>query len=85
MRPISERHGVSVARVALAWLLYQKSVMSVIVGAKTSEQLADNIAASDLSLTDEEVATVDKVSALRPEYPRWMIDRAHGGRIPQTR
>jgi aryl-alcohol dehydrogenase-like predicted oxidoreductase len=85
MRPISERHGVSVARVALAWLLHQKSVMSVIVEAKTSEQLADNIAASDLRLTDEEVATIDKVSALRPEYPRWMIDRHHGGRIPQTR
>ena len=39
--PIAERHGVSVARVALAWLLHQKSVMSVIVGAKTPEQLAD--------------------------------------------
>ena len=51
IRPIAERHGVSVARVALAWLLHQKSVMSVIVGAKTAEQLADNIAAAELQLS----------------------------------
>lgn len=85
IRPIAERHGVSVARVALAWLLHQKSVMSVIVGAKTPEQLADNIAASDLSLPSDEVAAIDKVSALKPEYPRWMIDRQMGGRVPDTR
>jgi aryl-alcohol dehydrogenase-like predicted oxidoreductase len=85
MRPIAERHDVSVARVALAWLLHQKTVMSVIVGAKTTEQLADNIAASDLSLSREEVAAIDKASALKPEYPRWMIDRQMGGRSPQTR
>jgi len=47
IRPIAERRGVSVARVALAWLLHQKSVMSVIIGAKTAEQLADNIAAAE--------------------------------------
>ena len=52
MQPIANAHGVSVARVALAWLLARKGVMSVIVGAKTVEQLDDNLAAADLALSD---------------------------------
>jgi aryl-alcohol dehydrogenase-like predicted oxidoreductase len=82
MRPIAEAHGVSVARVALAWLLHRKSVMSVIIGAKTVEQLDDNLAAADLTLTAEELATLEEVSALRVEYPAWMVARQHGGRLP---
>jgi aryl-alcohol dehydrogenase-like predicted oxidoreductase len=80
--PIAERHGVSVARVAQAWLLHQKSVMSVIVGAKTPEQLADNIAAAELQLSQDDLAALDKASALAPEYPRWMIDRQNSARVP---
>lgn len=83
IRPIAERRGVSVARVALAWLLHQQSVMSVIVGAKTAEQLADNIAATELALTEEELAALETASALAPEYPRWMVDRQNTGRVPQ--
>ena len=49
MRPIAEAHDVSVARVALAWLLQRKGVMSVIIGAKTVEQLDDNLAAAKLT------------------------------------
>ena len=82
MRPIAEAHGVSVARVALAWLLSRKGVMSVIVGAKTPEQLDDNLAASDLKLSAEEFATLDRVSALKPEYPGWMLERQAQGRAP---
>jgi aryl-alcohol dehydrogenase-like predicted oxidoreductase len=82
MRPIAERHGVSVARVALAWLLHQKHVTSVIIGAKHVEQLQDNIAASELRLGEDELAALDKASALKPEYPRWMIDRQNAERIP---
>jgi aryl-alcohol dehydrogenase-like predicted oxidoreductase len=82
MRPIAEAHGVSVARVALAWLLSRKGVMSVIVGAKTVEQLDDNLAAGDLKLTAEELATLDQASALRPEYPGWMLERQAGQRLP---
>jgi aryl-alcohol dehydrogenase-like predicted oxidoreductase len=63
VRPIAERHGVSVARVALAWLLHQASVMSVIIGAKTPEQLADNIAAADLVLSEDDLAILEKASA----------------------
>jgi aryl-alcohol dehydrogenase-like predicted oxidoreductase len=81
--PIAERHGVSVARVALAWLLNQKSVMSVIVGAKTAEQLADNIAAAELQLSQDDLAALEKATALAPEYPRWMIDRQNSARAPQ--
>ena len=73
MRKVATRHGVSVARVALAWLLAKEHVSSVIVGAKTPEQLADNIAATTLSLSAREVAALDAVSALPPEYPAWMI------------
>ena len=82
MRPIAEAHGASVARVALAWLLRRKGVMSVIVGAKTIEQLDDNLAAADLALTDADLATLDAVSAPRPEYPGWMIARQSEGRLP---
>jgi aryl-alcohol dehydrogenase-like predicted oxidoreductase len=56
--------------------------MSVIVGAKTVEQLNDNLAASDLRLTAEEMEALDKASALRPEYPGWMLARQADGRVP---
>jgi aryl-alcohol dehydrogenase-like predicted oxidoreductase len=85
MQPIAARHEVSVARVALAWLLHQKCVMSVIIGAKTPEQLSDNIAAAELTLTAEELAALDKVSALKPEYPAWMLDRQNANRAPASR
>ncbi|GBR04375.1 aldo/keto reductase [Acetobacter oeni] len=75
MRPVAEAHGCSVAQVALAWLLHQKVVTSVIVGARNPEQLSDNIAATSVTLSDEELAVLDKVSALSPEYPGWMIER----------
>ncbi|SDH27238.1 aldo/keto reductase [Roseospirillum parvum] len=74
MRPMAEARGVSVARIALAWLLHRPWVMSVIVGAKTVEQLDDNIAATQVELSDAEMAALDAVSALPPEYPGWMIE-----------
>jgi aryl-alcohol dehydrogenase-like predicted oxidoreductase len=80
MRPIAETRGVSVARIALAWVLQKPFVMSVIIGAKTAEQLADNLAATDITLSAEEMATLDKVSVLPPEYPGWMIDRQSANR-----
>lgn len=82
MAPIAKAHDVSVARVALAWLLQRKGVMSVIIGAKTVEQLDDNLAAADLTLTPEEIATLDKASALKLEYPGWMLARQGETRAP---
>jgi aryl-alcohol dehydrogenase-like predicted oxidoreductase len=82
MRPIAQAHGVSVARVALAWVLHQPAMTSVIIGAKSLEQLADNIAATDVKLSDTELATLDEVSRLPREYPGWMFDRQLADRMP---
>jgi aryl-alcohol dehydrogenase-like predicted oxidoreductase len=75
MRPIAEARGVSVAQVALAWLLHQPQVTSVIVGAKRPDQLADNIAATALMLDADALAALGDASALPSEYPGWMLDR----------
>lgn len=83
MRPIAQAHGVSVARVALAWLLHRPVVTSVIIGARTVAQLDDNLAATSLSLSADELARLDEVSALPPEYPGWMIQRQGAGRRPE--
>jgi aryl-alcohol dehydrogenase-like predicted oxidoreductase len=68
---IGEAHGVSAAQVALAWLLARPGVSSVLVGARTDEQLADNLAAADLQLSDEEHARLEAVSRLPLLYPHW--------------
>ena len=75
MRPIALAHEVSVARVALAWLLHQPQVSSIIVGAKQPEQLADNIAATALALSPAELEQINEASAIAPEYPGWMFER----------
>ena len=75
MRPMADSRGVSVAQIALAWLLHQPQVTSVIVGAKKPEQLADNIAATDVVLNADELAALGKVSGLASEYPGWMFER----------
>jgi aryl-alcohol dehydrogenase-like predicted oxidoreductase len=85
MREIGNRLGASVARVALAWLLDKPHVMSVIIGAKTTAQLDDNLAATQLALTSEDIAKLDEVSALPPEYPGWMLDRQGSARAPKPR
>ncbi len=68
---IGAAHDVSAARVALAYLLAKPAVTSLIVGARTEEQLADNLAAAELTLTDEEIGTLDDVSAEPLRYPYW--------------
>lgn len=85
MRPIAEDHDVSVAQVALAWLLHQPQVTSVIVGAKRPDQLADNIGATRLSLTADELKALDEVSRLPAEYPGWMFERQGDYRRKQMR
>jgi aryl-alcohol dehydrogenase-like predicted oxidoreductase len=68
---IGAARGVSAAQVALAWLLGRPAVTSVIVGARTDDQLADNLAAADLVLTDAERARLDEVSQPPLRYPYW--------------
>jgi aryl-alcohol dehydrogenase-like predicted oxidoreductase len=75
MRPMAAARGVSVAQIALAWLLHQPQVTSVIIGAKRPEQLADNLAAAQVTLTADELATLDTASRLPAEYPGWMLER----------
>ncbi len=74
MRPIAARLGVSVAQVALAWLLAKPWVTTVIIGAKTDAQLLDNIAATKVELSAEDLKALEEVSALPPEYPGWMLE-----------
>jgi aryl-alcohol dehydrogenase-like predicted oxidoreductase len=83
MRDVGAAHGVSVARVALAWLLAKRHVMSVIIGARTIEQLDDNLAAAALTLSADEMARLDKISELAPEYPNWMLQRQGELRRPR--
>jgi aryl-alcohol dehydrogenase-like predicted oxidoreductase len=84
MRPIAEAHGATVAQIALAYVLAKPFVTSVIIGAKKQEQLEDNLKAVDVKLTVEDLATLDKVSALPPEYPGWMVDFQNGGARPES-
>jgi len=74
MREVAQGHFVSIARVALAWLLHQPQVTSVIIGAKRPEQLADNLAAAALRLSAADIERINAVSRLPPEYPGWMFD-----------
>ena len=73
MRAGAAGHGASVAQVGLAWLLHQRHVTSVIVGARRLDQLDDNIAATRLALSADEIARLDTASALPDEYPGWMF------------
>ncbi len=85
MRPMAEARGVSVAQIALAWLLHQPQVTSVIVGAKKPEQLADNLAAVEVDLTADELKSLAQVSRLPAEYPGWMFERQGEYRRKQLR
>ena len=75
MRTIAKAHGTSVARVALAYVMAKPWVTSVIIGARTEAQLNDNLEAGKLKLDAGEIAKLDELSALTPEYPHWMLER----------
>jgi aryl-alcohol dehydrogenase-like predicted oxidoreductase len=85
MRIVGDAQGVSVARVALAWLLAQRHVTTIIIGAKNEQQLRDNIDATTLKLSQEDLGALEKVSALPQEYPGWMLARQAAGREPPAR
>jgi aryl-alcohol dehydrogenase-like predicted oxidoreductase len=73
MRPMAERRKISVAQVALAWILGKSFVTTVIIGAKSMDQLRDNIASTRVQLDDVEIKQLDEVSSLPMEYPGWML------------
>ncbi|SER66203.1 Predicted oxidoreductase [Tranquillimonas rosea] len=80
MRDIAADHDASVAQIALAWLLHQDVVTSVIVGARRVDQLTDNIAAAGVALSGDELDRLNAVTELPAEYPGWMLERQGGYR-----
>jgi len=70
---VGREQGVSVPRLALAWLLHQPFTTSVIIGSRSEAQLRDNLAAPEVKLAPEQLERLDRASALPPEYPGWMI------------
>jgi aryl-alcohol dehydrogenase-like predicted oxidoreductase len=85
LREVSTATGLSVARIALAWQLTKPFVTSIIIGAKTKEQLVDNLAAADAELAPEHIAKLDAASELPSEYPGWMLGWQNRDRRPATR
>jgi aryl-alcohol dehydrogenase-like predicted oxidoreductase len=83
MQKIGDSHNVSVARIALAWMLKKPGITSIIIGAKNKNQLLDNIAAVEIKLTQEEMEQLDNVSMLNSEYPAWMVERMALDRFPE--
>jgi len=81
MRTIGKARGCSPARIALAWLLHQPVVTSVIIGAKRTDQLQDNLPAVDVKFSPEELQQLDQISQLPPEYPGWMLAVQGAGRL----
>jgi len=79
---IGLKYQVSAAQIALAWLLVQPGVTSVIIGAKKQDQLIDNINSVNLKLTTEDLQELNQVSELTAEYPAWMVNRQLQGRYP---
>lgn len=84
LRDISGKMGISPARISLSWLLTRPFVTSVIIGARTHEQLADNLAAIDVQLSPEHVKQLEAASELPPEYPGWMVAFQDRDRRPQA-
>lgn len=83
MRVIADKYAVSVSRIALAWLLARPWVTSVIIGVKRIAQLTDNLGATDIALTAEELTHLDAISAMSPHYPGWMIEHQDAERYPK--
>lgn len=75
LQPMASSKNASVAQLALAWLLHQPVVTTIIIGAKKPEQLLDNLKAVDVKFTADELKKIDDVSKLTAEYPQWMIER----------
>jgi aryl-alcohol dehydrogenase-like predicted oxidoreductase len=81
LHQMGEEKGVTVAQLALAWLLHRPAVTSVIIGANKPEQLADNLGAVTVELTAHEMGKLDEVSQLSQEYPGWLLERTTKDRI----
>jgi aryl-alcohol dehydrogenase-like predicted oxidoreductase len=68
---LAKETGKSVPQIALNWLLQRPSISTLIIGARTEEQLRQNLAAVGWQLTAQQIARLDAVSAMTPAYPYW--------------
>jgi aryl-alcohol dehydrogenase-like predicted oxidoreductase len=80
MRPMADLRKISVAQIALAWLLAKPWVTTVIIGARSMDQLRDNIESTRVQLDEAEIKLLDEVSVLPAEYPAWMLAFQSQGR-----
>jgi aryl-alcohol dehydrogenase-like predicted oxidoreductase len=81
LHPIANEKNATLAQLALAWLLHQQSVTSVIIGANKIEQLDDNLKATGIIFTADELEKLDAISKLPAEYPGWMLERTGVDRL----
>ena len=88
LKDMADAKKASVAQLALAWLLHQPQVSSVILGAKKLSQLDDNLGAVDVTFTADEMTRLEEVSRLPAEYPGWMLEMwsaARAGQLAEAR
>jgi aryl-alcohol dehydrogenase-like predicted oxidoreductase len=77
---VAQEKDATVAQVALGWLLAQRGVTSVIIGANKLSQLEDNLKSVEVKLSDEDLERLSATTAPRPLYPQWMIELQNTGR-----
>jgi aryl-alcohol dehydrogenase-like predicted oxidoreductase len=82
LEAVSAETGRSIPQVALAWLLSRPTISGIVIGARNGEQLKDNLQATSLTLTAEQIARLDAASAVRPAYPYWHQRRTFLKRNP---
>ena len=85
LKDIAKNRAVSPSRVALAWIMAQSKISSIIIGARKIEHLDDNIQAVDLKLTADEIESLNKISSSRIPYPKWMVLQLDVAEDPRTR
>ncbi|WP_456268849.1 aldo/keto reductase [Kushneria sp. AK178] len=78
---VGDAHGVSAARVALAWILGRRGVTTAVIGARKDEQLEDNLAGAELTLADDEIRAIEKAGRPPLIYPYWHQQRTAAARF----
>ena len=78
VKQIAEEQGATPAQIALSWLLSKSHI--VLLGARTMEQLEQNLGALDVNLTAGQLENLDRITKPRVQYPNWMIERQSSGR-----
>ena len=85
LKQVADRHGVSPARVAIAWTLSRPAISSVIIAARSHEHLEDNILAADLQLSDDDFRDLNSVSDPGTPYPKWMVQQLDQAEDPRPK